>query len=311
VPEIPEKPLLKPWYRLAEREGALLLEYGHRAVVLSGRAVERLLPALLPLLDGERTVAEIVTELGVAAEEAVVAALRVLAGHGVLAAGPASDGDETADFLAATSPGAPSPAAVRERLAGRRVGVAGTGRIAERTARLLREAGVAVEPVALAGDPPRADAVVVGPAAGEVAQLAAWNSAAGRSGVPWLQVLPFDGRIVAIGPLVLPGETACGECYAIRRRACLGYGADQARIEEAPAYLPSAPALDAAAAGIAALLVLRWLAGDRGVPGVLHALALSPASSLTSHVVFRVPRCPACSPAGVAAPLLPWFKVAA
>lgn len=307
---LPERPLLKPWYRLGRSDGAIVLEYEHRAVVLSGRAVERLVPALLPLLDGERTVPEIVGVLGAGAAEAVDAALALLGRHGLLTEGPASR-DVTADFLAAVTPGAPPPHALRATLDGALVAVAGAAPSGERVARLLREAGCDVVRAELDLPPEKADLAVVAPAGEELPALAGWNERALASGLVWLQMLPFDGRIAAVGPLVVPGETACGECYSLRRRSCLGYGADDAAVEAEPAYRPSAPALDAAAAGVAALVALAWLAGSTPVAGRLYALAPPPRAALAAHLVLRVPRCPACSSAETSAPLLPWFKEAA
>src|SRR6185437_10869069 len=72
---LPALPQLKPWYRQAAVDGSLVLEHGQSAVVFGGAAATRLLPALLPLLDGSRPVAAIVDELGPAAEPAVLNAL--------------------------------------------------------------------------------------------------------------------------------------------------------------------------------------------------------------------------------------------
>jgi hypothetical protein len=57
---------------------------------------------------------------------------------------------------------------------------------------------------------------------------------------------------------------------------------------------------------------LRWLVGaDRTAPGVLYAIETQPALRLGEHAVLRVPRCPACSVSGRAAPPLPWHAAAA
>ena len=52
---LPTRPLLRPWYRLARPQGRFALEYGRVAIVLEGAATERLVPGLLPLLDGRRS----------------------------------------------------------------------------------------------------------------------------------------------------------------------------------------------------------------------------------------------------------------
>lgn len=313
--DIPELLLLAPWYRLVEDGETVVLEHAHRAVVFEGRAAARLLPRLLPLLDGTRTRAELVAATGPAAAAAVDLALELLAANGLLVAGPPPDGPaeacETAERLAAAS-GMP-PSAVRGRLAAAQVGVAGTGHVADAAARLLHRGGVGlVVRCDLAEPPPGLDAVLVTPAADELAALGGWNERSLAAGLPWLQVLPFDGRLVAIGPLFLPGETACHECYRLRRAASLGFGALDPLLAAAEPRAAAGPALATVAAAVAADDLLRWLGlADPRLPGVLHALTDEGGLRLDAHRVLRVPRCPACSPAARLAPAAPWFEAVA
>jgi hypothetical protein len=139
VPALPDRPQLKPWYRLAREDGRLVLEYGGKALVLEGEATTRLLPALLPLLDGTRTIEEITATLGEPIAPAVTNALVLLGRHGLL-----TDGDheerplpqtETARFLAATSPRDWSPARTAQAVSTARVAVAGKGAAAAEVAR--------------------------------------------------------------------------------------------------------------------------------------------------------------------------------
>src|SRR5439155_20400641 len=87
VSGIPERPLLAPWYRLVGDGDRLLLEHAQVVVVLEGAAVRKLLPALLPLLDGTRTADDLVARLGAAARPAVELAPGPLPAHDPLAAG--------------------------------------------------------------------------------------------------------------------------------------------------------------------------------------------------------------------------------
>jgi hypothetical protein len=65
------------------------------------------------------------------------------------------------------------------------------------------------------------------------------------------------------------------------------------------------------AAALAAHLALRWLVGgDRTPAGSVFTLELRPALRLVEHVALRLPRCPVCSEAERAAPLLPWHAAA-
>jgi hypothetical protein len=81
---VPERPLLKPWYRLAVDDGKVVLDHAQSALVFEGAAAARLLPALLPLLDGEHSLSDIVATLGQPAEAAIEQALALLAAHRLL-----------------------------------------------------------------------------------------------------------------------------------------------------------------------------------------------------------------------------------
>jgi bacteriocin biosynthesis cyclodehydratase domain-containing protein len=316
---VPTKPQIKPWYRWLATDGAIVFEHGQTAIVFEGRAAERLLPLLLPILDGSRTVPELVEVLGPAAEPAVAQALHLLAERGLLADGDAledctPDGaTATETFLAAMSH-ATSRSTVRAKLVRASVEVVGGGGAAAQVLELLRDSGVRrargigfEEAIAggLEASPPF---VVAVPDATEVSRLAEWNRAAVPGGRPWLQVLPFDGRFAAIGPLYVPGETCCYECFRTRRAAASGYGAEYRAIDDIPAEAGGGSAVDAAIAGVAAVVALRWLGlDDHYLPGVFFAYE-GGGTALTHHRVYRVPRCAVCSGLREAAPPLPWFK---
>ena len=315
-PVIPDRPFLKPWYRLAELDGRLVLEYAHKATVLEGEATARLVPALLPLLDGTRTVEEIVAVLGEPVEPAVTNALALLDARGLLSAGfphgaePARPVVETARFLASISRRETSPPDAAAVLAQSRLALAGTGPAVEEVARLLRLSGVAdVVRAPLAGPTDDVDLAIVVPSAVELPEVAGWNETALESGTAWLAVLPFDGRFTAIGPLFVPGETCCYECYRLRRASNLGYWPEFWKLEQASADRPAPPAAVAAASGLAVLVALGWLVErDPQLPGVLFALELGGAPGLSGHHVYRVPRCPRCSDAARTSTVLPWYE---
>ena len=309
---LPELPLLAPWYRVVDDGERLVLEHAHRVLTLEGAAVRTLLPRLLPLLDGTRTVPEIVAVVGGAAEAAVTNALRLLAERGVLAEGPVPDcGPElrqTADWLAAE--GGASPSVVAGRLAEARIGVVGDGVAALEAARVLRRAGVGTVERQTWDEQGAWDVSVVAPGALDAERLDTWNEHALAREQPWLQLLPYDGRFAAVGPLYLPGETACLRCYRLRRAASLGIGELAERIDATVGPV-SGPAVEVAAGAVAALHLLRWLGmRDPYVPGVLFAVELRGGVSVTRHSVLRVPRCPVCSPLARRAAPLPWFQPA-
>jgi bacteriocin biosynthesis cyclodehydratase domain-containing protein len=314
--------MLKPWYRVRADPERVLLEYGQRLVALEGGAANRLLPALLPLLDGRRTVDEIVAELGEAIAPAVTAALAALARAGALTTGPPLGAAvpqpvrETAALLAAASADDAGPAEIAERLRRSSVAVLGGAALAEDVAGLLRRSGVgSVDRLEVESGVDRwsaAELVVAAPAPDEPDLFERLNRTVLDLSRPWLPLAPFDGAALPIGPLVVPRESACWQCVRIRRGAAIGYADELPLLDQVPCSRPTSPTLDAIAAGLAATVALRWLAqGDPALPGLLLALEQWPRPSVTSHVVYRVPRCPECSGLATHATPAPWSEEAA
>ena len=302
-----QRPLLAPWCRTVEDGDRLLFEHAGHVVELNGRAVGALLPALLPLLDGAHTVREIVAALGDAAEAPIRKALALLDEHGLVVDGPpVTEHAAAACYVAANS--APSPAEARTALTSSSVAVIGSAPAGAEVTRLLGSAGVAMSASSFAdGTVEHADLIVAVPAPEEVEQLRDLNEQRLRDTTPWLALLPADGRFVAVGPLYVPGQTACHACYLLRRGATSGYEEDFSLLERQPVRAPMPRAASTIAAGLAALVCIRWLgAHDPTLPGVLYAIELHGRLGLTRHRVLRVPRCPACGPT-VPQPS-PWFR---
>jgi bacteriocin biosynthesis cyclodehydratase domain-containing protein len=302
--------LLKPWYRLSLGGRGMVLRYGASVLEFEGAAATRLLPRLLPLLDGTRRVDDVVAYLGEPIRPAVERAVALLheqrllteAAPARLPAGPR----RAAQLLAATDVLDRGVGGVSARLASASVSLLGEAPIARAVARLLRESGVGEVRRSAWDDPSTAELVVVAPSGAELPRVREWNVRALSEGMPWLQLLPFDGLLAAVGPLIVPGDTACHECYLLRRAANLSslrFGPE--RVEQG--VHPSGPALDAVVAGLAATLALRWLAlSDTLVPGVVLAVEQTPEPAFSRHILYRVPRCPACSGGRGRASLAPW-----
>jgi len=313
---IPDRPALAPWCRVAEDDGRVLLEHGGTVVTLAGKAVDALLPRLLPLLDGTRSVAEIGSQLGRAAAPAVENALSLLAAHQLLVDGPSqSAGDEVVTAAAAYAAAVTrrtTPAAAVEALTTARVRVLGSGVLAEELRSQLGRMGMPrVGAGTLTTDAVGGDLVVAAPAVDEIPLLDRLNATLLEAEKPWLQVLPHDGRFLVVGPLVLPNVTACRRCYVLRRGACSGYEDDFDRIEAEPLRASAPFPLVSVAAGIAAVLALRWLTtSDSSLPGRYYALESSTILRLSHHRVVRVPRCRECGPSERAI-ASPWFSEAA
>jgi bacteriocin biosynthesis cyclodehydratase domain-containing protein len=306
------RPLLAPWYRAVGDGDRLLLEYAQSVLVLEGGAVRTLLPALLPLLDGTRTLDELAARLGPAVRPAIEAAVDLLRERGVVVDGPDAPPDLREASRAAAAAYGLAPATAAERLRSAAVGVVGRGGPRLDLVRLLGAAGIRDLRALRWGSRRRVDLAILVPAGDELDQVSAWNRGALATGSPFLLLRPWDGRTAAVGPLVLPGQTCCYECLLVRRAANSAYAAELAEVEAAPLAAPSDPAVEAVAAAAAAQLAVRWLVGaDRTAPGVLYAIETQPALRLGEHAVLRVPRCPACSVSERAAPPLPWHVAAA
>jgi bacteriocin biosynthesis cyclodehydratase domain-containing protein len=313
VNPLPALPYLAPWYRVAVDRGRVVLEYGQRIVCLEGGAAERLVPALLPLLDGSRAVDEIVAVLGEVSRPAVEHVLAQLAEQNLLVEGPALPDSiprpvaGAAELLVSLRPGPQPLGDTAAQVAACSIGVVGRGTAGLEAARLLRLSGVDVE--WLERIESGVDLAVGAPAPGELPRLREWNEQALEAAQPWLQILPFDGRYGTVGPLYLPGDTGCYECFRRRRAANLGAFEEVELLEPVPGGYPSAPALDAVLGGVAAQVALHWLVlGDHYAPACFYALEPLPAFTLTGHHLHRVPRCHACSGLEDVAAPLPWYK---
>jgi bacteriocin biosynthesis cyclodehydratase domain-containing protein len=306
---VPELPLLKPWYRLLETPDGLLLEHGRSTVCFGGAAATRLLPALLPLLDGSRTVDEVVAALGRPVEAAVKNALGLLARHGLLTGGPSPGGaasptrvERTALFIAQIAP--QPPGRIREQLESARVLLEGDGELAAATGRLLRRSGVACTQTEEA-------ATLVATAAARAGDplLDRRNALVLERATPWLPFGCFDGAAATVGPLVVPGETACYRCAVLRRDASSGCTPELVSLRPVPVRAPIAPTLVAAVAAIAAERILRWIGfGDPRLPGSIATVTVTPRLELADDVVLRAPRCPACSGTAAFGTPLPWHE---
>ena len=314
---IPRTPYLKPWWRITREAARLTFHYGDNAILCEGKAAA-LLPRVLALLDGLHTADEIAAQLGPNSRAFVDNALALFATHDLLIEGPPVPDEvpgelrDAVHFVAATQPWSTRLSDDSAALSALRVGVIGASRAALEVVRTLVELGTSADP--LAWETPadalaRTDVVVVAPSPAELPQLSAWNALALDARVTWLQVLPFDGRFASIGPLYVPGETGCYECFQYRRAANISYATQFWAMQSTPAPYPTALPVDLTLAGLVSLFLLRWhLRADPSLPGNFQALEINGEVTLGSHTVYRVPRCKACASVERVAPVLPWFE---
>lgn len=312
---LPRHPALAPWCRLVHDDGRVLLEHAGTLVTLEGAAARSLLPRLLPLLDGTRSVDELVAQLGPPIGPAVEKALGLLAENQLLVEGPCVENDEPVTAVAtyaAAITGATTQAVAVDVLESARVSVLGAGAAADELVRQLRSSGIThVDPMPLEDDPPPGSFVVAAPEHAHLDALLRVNDRALGCGDPWLQVLPYDGRYAVAGPIFVPRTSGCRVCFVTRCAAASGFDDDFDAIERVPRRTPSPAPLVSIVAALAAVLVVRWLtAADPTLPGRFYALEPGAVLRLRFDRLLRTPRCRACGTHARAVPS-PWFEAVA
>ena len=238
---------------------------GKEPFVLSRLQYDR----IVPLLDGQHSIDRISTLVkGQVSATAIVALVQMMAAHGAVV------------DAALSTPHAPGNVAVQV-----------IGRSVDSTPDdALRRAGLVIADTAEA-----ADLLVVVTDHYLQAVIAELQE---RTSKPLLLVRP-DGEQTWIGPLIVPGQTACWECLAQRLRfnhKAEQYVARESGILPVPhtgQTLRSAGAREVAYA-LAAEQARLWL--TTGQSTLLNALITVDPLSLDNrrHVVVRRPQCPAC-----------------
>ncbi len=302
----PYRPLLPDfWSVYAVGECDVELRSPGRSVRLSGSGVGSLLPDLLPVLDGEHTVSEMCAALTGCSAEVVERLVAQLAAGGLLVAGghleqPQEAGSEVVEFLRALAcPG--DVGHLIARLEGAAVCLWGDDRISRSIERLLQDCQVRVLGLPCNGGQPATEAaadqlgrasLLVGCGASlRDASLMQLNALSLATGTPWLPVIS-DAAEITLGPLIVPGRSACLVCLRVRAEALAPGPLRLIRVGSRP-MLPAAVQV---AAGIVAVEVLKALLGadrptleDRLIRIHLRTLAWTRAD------VLRLPRCPACA----------------
>lgn len=131
------------------------------------------------------------------------------------------------------------------------------------------------------------------------------NQACLARGVSWLSVGAYDGAVVRVGPLMIPGQTACAECLSRRLAANVEYADVYRDIADVPAA-PTPAAVREWAYSVATLILLRWIATrDVRLPGRLFTL-VPDELEIRQASVYRVPRCTRCAGPDFVTAAAPW-----
>lgn len=343
------KPVLKPHLTVFPMENNTWGVQGGEKELMRLRldeAHQRAVEFLLPQLDGTRSVAGIEEQAGRLGIELVTvrAVLNGMERAGVLQEAeddllPAGEADRHRDQMLyfGRFSGAASGAALQDSLRTAVVDVAAEGRLGACMVRQLEESGIGTVRT-LSVDPPpatngdaarrlRLDPEAIYPAGTEpgsllVLALEAWDPArveavnrwALRTGTPWLLLQAPSIREATVGPLFVPGSTACYMCFEARLRSnwafLAEYRAFQDYLRERRQGARPWGGLHAQfelTASLATLEVVRLVTGFTSpmLAGRFVSVDLF-SHQTTRHEVLRVPRCPHCRPPRVEA--FPWSE---
>ena len=291
-----------PVERIADAD-ALTLKRGCTTVRIDGEHAPEIVGAILDLAGGDgRTEDELVESFPPEMQESIRSLVGALRARRLLLPADAVDWDAAAEspldvfYWHFGLPDEPSPVPPRDEL----VVVVGRNRTATRLCELLEEAGfqelVVVDEQAALDD--RVPAVVAAVSENGFGPLRAWNELALERELPFLPVVVED-LVAYVGPLVVPFETACFECFLRRRYSNL----DEAEAREAVELRAGGaqvvglhPAISAVAAGAAALELSKFFIPWRGAQQAGYLLTFNLLASRGGrHRVLKVPRCAACS----------------
>jgi len=264
-------------------EGVFILS-DRRHTLLQGPALD----VVVPLIDGVRSADEIV-DLALTRISAAEAyhALALLDEQGLLEEADAAipPGEAALWALQGLTSGD-----VRTRVHGRAVRVSALGGLPTGPLQgALAEVGFVVE------EPASLDIVLADDYLRP--ELATYNQLSIRTGTPWMLVRPVGGQLW-VGPLFVPARTACWACLAERlrlNRSVESYVRGRLGRDHLPISRAAAPPTTRIAADVAALEAARFFALDSGttVEGRLVSLDIV-TWTVTTHVVVRLPHCPAC-----------------
>ena len=208
---LPERPRLIPELLCLGLEGGFQFVGGEHEQVIRGKSVHTLLPRLLPLLDGRRTLAEIARAAPGVPAAHVAGAVSLLYSRGLLEEGAAASEARCPDVLAFlgrhidVSRANPNRETAFARLAVASVLIQGPEVFSAELLRQLSESGV--------GEVRRDGSRGAKPTLGVVLSTAAGPAPSCELDQRYFFVR-FGRDEVHLGPLVVPGITACVSCLA-------------------------------------------------------------------------------------------------
>ncbi|HEX4694652.1 TOMM precursor leader peptide-binding protein [Sphingomonas sp.] len=180
-------------------------------------------------------------------------------------------------------------------------------RLFEQNAKPAADPGDTMRPTPVAAwqlDPERVDCLVATVEFGAGQLIDRWNALAVSLSVPFLPIL-LDGAVGTVGPLVVPGETACWNCLISRENAPwlrrpLAISREALEYQMAQGHHPSMPAM---LADCAAIELTRFFGEiPRPRPGRVITVDFLD-NAMNARRVLRIPRCNVCSEANAFSPI--------
>lgn len=307
---------LRSGYMVVPGETAIHIRSLRRTLLLRGQHASTLLPQVLSALDGVRTVDEVAATLS--PSDTVLQVVTLLERAGLLEESVAADAYGIPPGFRALLDGIGADVSETTiKLKRAKVGLLTNPEFAPYLSEALMAFGLSADQITVVDDPSSwrdqidqiaRDSTVL------LAALPGWqpnlfmdiNQACVKAGTPWLPVQSENEVSLLIGPLVVPGESACYACFERRRRANLMDGAEMQTaldsiVTTQPAvgnfHLRSVRPLLEPAFAMAATEVLKYVVGlDFYLATLNRVICFTPfAMEMESLPVHKVPRCPTCS----------------
>lgn len=322
--QLPSQPQLAPWMSVVDLgDGRVQLRAADFALTIADQLLSRTFQHIAPMLDGEHFLEAIIKSGGEKYLEGTIEfVLKLLKQGGALHEGapsPELDPDARKRFGSALRLLAHytyKPEDVLVRLQTATVVVEGTRTLSEKIASALESTGIGTVVCATTDTPSSerryrteaADLVIGVADTPNTAFFSRMNESQLVTRSRWLRVA-LDGRFGILGPLMVPGQTACFTCY-LRRRAMHDVAEHFERYQQTVAergegYEGVLGGLTDVLAGQAALESARLLGGFAPPSTVGRFYVFQPSTpSVFGHDVLRIPRCTSCGPSF--SPRDPW-----
>jgi len=235
---LPSHPRVPPeLLQLPLGPSSLLFEGARGTQVVGGRSARTLLPQVLPLMDGTRSIDQLQQALPQLSARALRDIVTLLYSRGLLEDGTPGEADPAPQAPAALAAFAGRFNDVTrvnrhrgealQRLADARVAVGGSPRAAQLALAALEGQNLGALTVCTQPDDLPADATLmlaVFESADDAAAASAWFATARARGIPALHA-HVASDAVEIGPLYIPGVSGCHECFRRVRSAPQGQAA--------------------------------------------------------------------------------------